>query len=161
MTEPVFTPLDEATLPPPEDVPPTINVDDSKSEPRKIKLGTNKKRGSGVRALTQADIEQLKSYYESLAFFMMLVNRDAATVCAEKAEECANAWADVAAQNDSVRKAILAMVEGGAWGKVIMAHIPIILPLIPPSMLDKIPGYAMMRQQSNGMPPAEDETIPV
>jgi hypothetical protein len=113
--------VDAPTGPPPEG-------------PKKRKglgLGQNRKRASGVRQLTKSDHEKIESIYITLGFGVMLVNQPAAQTIAEQATPCADAWVNLARENDSVRRVLLFVIEGGAWGAVFVAHLPIIFALLP------------------------------
>jgi hypothetical protein len=41
---------------------------------------------------------------------------------------------ELSKENDGVRRALLFLIEGGAWGAVIVAHAPIALAMLPPSL---------------------------
>jgi hypothetical protein len=99
------------------------------------KLGTNKKTRSPVRKLTVTDRDKIASLYTFGAMGLMSFRPQAAQVMAESADKCADAWMELADQNDSVRRALLAIMEGGVWGKIFAAHLPILVALIPESAL--------------------------
>jgi hypothetical protein len=99
------------------------------------KLGTNKKARSPVRKLTSTDRDKIESLYTFGAMGLMSFRPKAATVMAESADKCADAWMELADQNDSVRRALLAIMEGGVWGKIFAAHLPILVALIPESAI--------------------------
>lgn len=112
----------------------TRSADEPPSEEPKRKgplLGANRRRGSGVRALTKSDRERIVGLYVSIGFGVMMVNQPVARTIAEQSEACADAWIDLARENDSVRRALLFVIEGGAWGAVFVAHMPIMLALLP------------------------------
>lgn len=94
-------------------------------------LGQNKKVRSGVRQLTNKDKDAITSLYTYFGMGLMPFKPAAALKVSECAEQCAEAWYDLARENDAVRRAILAIIEGGAWGKIFAAHLPILLTLIP------------------------------
>lgn len=103
-------------------------------EPKRRKglgLGANRKRASGVRQLTKSDHEKIEGLYITLGFAVMLVNQPAAQTIAEQATPCADAWTNLARENDGVRRALLFVIEGGAWGAVLVAHMPIVFALLP------------------------------
>lgn len=147
MTEPQdgFTPLDpvpsaafgpDHTSAPVVD-PPKVN---QKNPPRSTssvfgKLGNNKKPRSGVRALTLEDKEKIATLYTFGAMGLMPFKQKAAQAMAASAEKCADAWYEMARENDRVRRVILMLIEGGAWGKVLVAHTPIFLALLPDGMM--------------------------
>lgn len=98
------------------------------------KLGTNKKARSGVRALTDKDRDKIVGLYVTSAMAVMMVRPPVAQVMAEQADTCADAWVELSKENDGVRRALLFLIEGGAWGAVIVAHAPIALAMLPPSL---------------------------
>jgi hypothetical protein len=100
--------------------------------PRKgFSLGTNKRRGSGVRALTAKDRDKIVGLYVTVGFGVMMFRPPTAQVIATQAEPCADAWMELARENDGVRRALLFMIEGGAWGAVVVAHMPIVFAVLP------------------------------
>lgn len=116
---------------------------EDKDKPRKAagraKLGQGRQRGSGVRQLNKADLDQLRAMYATAGIALMPFNAGAAISLTENADECVDAWDELAKQNDSVRRALLAMIEGGAWSRVFMAHVPIILSFIPGHIRNMLP----------------------
>lgn len=118
----------------------TLSGDDAPPAPPEIgkkrrgplgSLGDNRKRASGVRQLTNADQDKIVGLYVTVAMGVMLVKPDAAQVIATQAEQCAAAWRELAKDNDSVRRALLFLIEGGAWGAVMVAHLPIVVAFLP------------------------------
>lgn len=139
------------------DVPP---IDDGqvKEEPKRFTLGENKRRGSGVRKLTKKDLEQLKSYYGTMGFVLMPFNRKAAETCVESSQRCVDAWAELAESNDGVRRVILSMIEGGAWGRVIMAHIPLAWAFVPEHVQERLPSLMGIHNAGDEEPSPNGET---
>jgi len=43
---------------------------------------------------------------------------------------CAEAWADLAAQNDAVNRALSKLIEGGAWGAAVGSSLCMLAPII-------------------------------
>jgi len=97
-------------------------------------FGDNKQRG-GPRALVKGDIDKLAGMYALMGMAVAPVKPQIGLAFTEQADACATAWFDVARENDAVRRAILWIVEGGAWGALFLAHIPIIITAIPPDAL--------------------------
>lgn len=101
----------------------------------KTKLGANKATRSPVRKLTEADREKIEGFYSVLALLFVaptpVYNEDAATAFAGQAKPCADAWFNLAENNDSVRRVILMFIEGGAWGALAAAHAPIVMAFMP------------------------------
>lgn len=144
--EPATGALLTEPTPPWEDVPqPDLAADEptEAAEPRKPtvaeKLGTNTRRASGIRQLNKKDLDQLRSLYGVMAVGLMPIRPTTATAIAENTDSCVEAWEDLAKQNDSVRRALLALLEGGAWGVLLGAHLPIMWTLIPERALERLP----------------------
>lgn len=101
----------------------------------KTKLGANKATRSPVRKLTAADREKIEGFYGGLALAFItptpMYNEDAAHALAGQAKACADAWFNLAENNDSVRRVVLMFIEGGAWGALAAAHVPIIVAFMP------------------------------
>lgn len=113
------------------------------------KLGVNRKSTrSGVRKLVKADIETLARTYTIVGMGLSPVLPKVGNAFVIQAEACAQSWADVADQNDNVRRAILWLIEGGAWSAVLMAHLPILIAAVPedrlPSLLQPQNGEAAL-----------------
>lgn len=122
-----------------KDVPPAPKVN-QKNPPRSGKsvfssLGQNKKVRSGVRKLDEKDRDKIASLYTFGAMGLMPFKPQAAQAMALSADKCADAWMELAQENDSVRRVILALVEGGVWGKVFAAHTPILIALLPENLV--------------------------
>lgn len=132
IAEPVPDFMATAGEPTPEDKP-------EKKARGRAKLGEGRQRGSGVRQLNKADLEQLRALYATAGIALMPFNAGAAIAVTQGADECVDAWDELAKQNDSVRRALLAMLEGGAWSRVFMAHVPIILAFLPGHVRNMLP----------------------
>jgi hypothetical protein len=115
--------------------PPKINGKNAprptKSTRKGFKLGQNVSRGSGIRQLTQDDKAKISALYVYGSMGLMPFKPEAASAMANAADACAEAWLELSKKNDAVRRVLVALVEGGAWGKVFAAHTPIILTLLP------------------------------
>jgi hypothetical protein len=98
-------------------------------------LGQNKKPRSGVRALTVKDKEKIATLYTFGAMGLMPFKQKAAQAMAQSADACAEAWYEMAQENDGVRRVLLMLIEGGAWGKVFAAHTPILIALLPDRLM--------------------------
>lgn len=129
------------------DVPPFENIPTKTApkprngrEPRAGKsvfgnLGQNKKLRSPVRKLTEKDRDAIASGYMYGAMGVMLFNEPAAKLMATSATKYADCWLDVADENDKVRRFILGLMEGGVWGKLFLAHMPLLALMVPKSAL--------------------------
>lgn len=118
------------------------------------KLGQNKKPRNGPRPLRAEDTQRIVEYYDMLAWAMQMYKpavakaiRDDVRIGEEddenatsisRAQYCADAWTELAKENDSVRRAILFMVETGAWSKVMMANAPILIAALPDDVLSRL-----------------------
>jgi hypothetical protein len=115
------------------------------------KLGNNKKPRGGPRQLTADDVTRLEEYYDMLAWTMQMYKpavadaiRDTIKVGEDeeitRARYCAEAWGDLAKENDSVRRIVLMLVETGVWSKVFMANLPIMVAALPDDALSRLMG---------------------
>lgn len=138
-------------------------------------LGGNKKTRSGVRQLRPEDIQRIREYYDLLAFSMTLYKPAVALAITEvielpteegeekqtttRAEMAAEAWGELAKENDGVRRIILMMVETGAWSKVAMVNLPILVAALPDDALSRLMARFMPANPTNGYPfSASEET---
>lgn len=87
------------------------------------------------RKLLKSDKEKIENVYATLALVFSaptpLYNADACEALAGCSGDCAEAWMRVAENNDAVRRVLLMFIEGGAYGALFAAHIPIILAFMP------------------------------
>lgn len=118
-------------------LPPKVN---QKNPPRAGKsvfntLGQNKKPRSGVRKLDEKDRDKIASLYVFAAMPLQAFKPKVAAAMASGADKCADAWMELASENDTVRRTILMLIEGGVWGKVFIAHTPILLAALPDNMM--------------------------
>lgn len=123
---------------------------ESKKDEREDKkpFGGNRTKTGAVAKLTAADQRKITNFYSYLALAVAPFNSKAAVALADNGEKCSEAWVELANQNIRVRKAILGMLEGGAWGMVIGAHVPIILASLPEHMREQIPFLSAMDDES-------------
>jgi hypothetical protein len=116
-------------------------------------LGNNRKTRGGPRKLVKADVDRLAGVYVIIGMALMPMRPNLGAAFGQSAENCANAWAEWAEQNDAVRRTILWLIEGGAMGAVFFAHLPIIAAAIPE---DRLPPFLSMlnaQPESNGEAP--------
>lgn len=136
----------ELTDPQPKDYGPQADntVPFSAEEPEKEKkskklfdkLGNNdRKQRGGPRALNDKDKEKLSMVYTSAAILVSPIRPKLAQALTLNADDCADAWCELAETNNGVRRAILKMIEGGAWGTLIAAHLPIMFAALPEGIL--------------------------
>lgn len=69
----------------------------------------------------------LPGMYSTLGAFVCMVDVPCGTAIIESADDCAKSLIEVAKNNPKVANALLKLMEGGAWGGVIVAHAPIIM----------------------------------
>lgn len=120
------------------------------------KLGTNKKPRGGPRQLTDDDVVRIEEYYDMLAWAMSMYKPAVADAIRDeirigdtkevpgyaisRARYCAEAWGELAKENDGVRRVILMLVETGVWSKVFMANLPIMVAALPDDALSRLMG---------------------
>lgn len=101
-------------------------------------LGLNTKPRSGIRKLTGDDREYIVNAYVLFANMARTFHPRFATALTDQSEFCADAWMELAEKNDTVRRNILAFIEGGGWGKVFVAHVPVLMAVLPEKTLEKM-----------------------
>lgn len=154
MTE---TPEFAAAIPAPESVFDTPDHKASRTVPPGVrkalgKLGNNKKPRGGPRQLTADDITRIEEYYDMLAWAMVMYKPAVADAIRDqiqigdsddgisRARYCAEAWGELAKENDGVRRIVLMLVETGVWSKVFMANLPIMVAALPDDALSRLMG---------------------
>jgi hypothetical protein len=100
-------------------------------------LGKNKKVRSDVRKLTENDEKVLTAWYQRIGKMLQFIRPELGTAIINQSEDCAHSWCELADKNDKVRHAILAVIEGGEWGKVVGAHAPILLAALPEKAVER------------------------
>lgn len=145
MTAPAFTPAPSTkdfgpdhTATKDDPKPPKINVRNPPKPSVLDGLGTNKKLRSPIRKLSEGDEKILHGWYLRIGKVAKVVRPTLGEAITESAEDCARTWCELADKNDKVRHFILGVVEGGEWGKVITAHLPIFMAVIPEAALNRI-----------------------
>lgn len=131
-------------------------------------LGQNKKMRSPVRKLTReapnneelSDLERLVNWYVRLGKMLRPFHAKLGNAMLDQAEDCALAWFELADNNDTVRRYVLAFIEGGAWGKVIAAHTPLFMAVLPEEVLTRFFMKGMGLFAQNMEPASEDEFVP-
>jgi hypothetical protein len=64
-------------------------------------------------------------FYMTMAMVTMPFDVELASKITEVAEPAGQAWDELARKNDVVRRALVALIETGAWGNLTMAHAPL------------------------------------
>lgn len=68
--------------------------------------------------------------YSRTGKIIKAMDRDIGIALIESAEDCGEAWDELARTNPRVRAFLLKLITGGAWGAVIMAHLPILMAIV-------------------------------
>lgn len=118
-------------------LPPKVNQKNPPRSGRSVftNLGQNKKPRSGVRKLDEKDRDKIASLYVFAAMPLQAFKPKVAAAMAAGADKCADAWMELAQENDTVRRTILMLIEGGVWGKVFIAHTPILFAAMPENFM--------------------------
>jgi len=72
-------------------------------------------------------VKPLTEMYTSMAFMVAPFNQNVARAIAMNASKCAEAWDELAHQNEAVRKALKGLLSTNATVAVVIAHVPILL----------------------------------
>lgn len=89
--------------------------------------GTPATPRAGVPAITDAKLRKaLTQIYMTGALGVMPFDATCANVVMMNAEKCADSLVTAAQTNPNIRRALIALTETGAWGGVMIAHLPII-----------------------------------
>lgn len=79
-------------------------------------------------------IEPLKGteghYFTGIAGMVSMFNYQDGTIIAMNSENMAKAWANLAQNNERVKRYLEWMLSGGAWGEVFVATSPVILAIM-------------------------------
>jgi hypothetical protein len=81
--------------------------------------------------------ETLQEIYGGAGMLAMPFNASLGSALMLNAEKCANAWDELAQKNPSVRHTLRLLTQGGAWGKVVLAHAPIVAAVMAQSAMGK------------------------
>lgn len=69
----------------------------------------------------------LTNMYTGLGISLSMVDRNCGQAIVESAEDCAEAWEELARRNPKVRRALLMLLETSDVTKIIIAHAPIMM----------------------------------
>jgi hypothetical protein len=69
----------------------------------------------------------LTNMYTGLGLSLSMVDRNCGQAIVESAEDCAQAWEELAKRNPKVRRALLMLLETSDVTKIIIAHAPIMM----------------------------------
>lgn len=68
--------------------------------------------------------------YKRTGRIIKAMDRDIGIAVIESAEDCGEAWDELARTNPRIRTFLMRMIAGGAWGSLIMAHAPILMAIV-------------------------------
>lgn len=98
--------------------------DDDEDEPRRRSTRT---RARAAKPLPKGGLEKpLTELYTTIGVVIVPFDQVCGTAVVEAAPECAKALNSLAATNPAVRNALISLVTTSEWGKVIIAHLPIL-----------------------------------
>lgn len=106
-------------------------------------LGDNTKTRSNIRQLTADDHAWIQNKYLTVSRMARPFHPNFADAMEVQSGLCADSWMNVARKNDKVRRQILAAIEGGAWGELLISHGPILMALLPERFLNRILEQSM------------------
>lgn len=72
-------------------------------------------------------VEPIANLYGLGAMVLAPFDPNCAQTLMVNAQNCAVAWDELAKENESVRRILHALVETSAWGKVAIAHVPLLV----------------------------------
>jgi hypothetical protein len=99
---------------------PKSEIPDEPEEKQPPKLSVAGRRGTTLK-------QPLMAMYGTIGFAVGMAKPVLGQAIMESAEQCAEAWDDLARQNASVKRVLEAMTKVSATGAVLSAHIPIIM----------------------------------
>lgn len=115
-------------------------------------LGTNKSETrTSVPNLTNADREKIVALYQMAGTAIEPFKPQIGQILKDISTEAADAWAELARENATVRRWLRALMEGGAWSKLAVAHSPLIMLSMQPLMMKVMER----RMRSTGMHDAD------
>jgi len=105
----------------------------------------------------------LEQMYSGVGIMIMPFDPHCAKIVMDNASECAAALDELAKNNPEVRRVLISLVTTSAWGKVIIAHAPIVMavamhhiPALRERQEKMVGEFAEM--MANGFPTAEGES---
>lgn len=99
----------------------------------------------------QRELEQL---YATMGSTIYVFNPKIGATIVENSTRCAESLDELARTNPAVRKALMAMLETGAWSGVIIAHMPIAMAVAT----EYIPSFREAFAPQGYEPPSENQT---
>lgn len=165
-TTPIVTPVPQPDAPP-LDTPPDVPESAAERVRRRIRQG----RGGGAASEPSAGestplrpanggrepppkprpgslVRPLTEFYTAIGLMLAPVDPVCSVAFMDNAEACARSLENLARENETVRRVIVAMTQTSAWGGAIIAHLPILLIIIvhhgPRDIADRAAPMAMM-----------------
>lgn len=93
-------------------------------------------------------VKPLTELYTSVGLMLAPIDPTCSMAFVENAEACAKSMETLARENETVRRAILALTQTSAWGGVIIAHLPILLMVMmhhgPENMRERVAPMASL-----------------
>lgn len=125
-----------------------------------------KRRGRPPGSKNQTSVKKiedaLNEYIAGIAMMFALANdQHCAAVVAQGGPRLAQAWAEVAKQNPAVYRVLERMMQGGAWGGVIISTLAIALPImehhnvLPAGLPNPFASPVAVEEEAPPMTPAE------
>jgi hypothetical protein len=107
-----------------------------------------------VPASMAKDIEEL---YATAAVAVMPFDMELSVALAEVAPKAAEAWVELARKNHAVRRILLKLLETGAWGALIAAHMPLFKLAGSRAMGQSVRTSMIAEALARNVHPADDE----
>lgn len=115
----------KGTPPPAPDKPLQRGQDEAPNSKNKGKVKEPAPRWS--KGVIAAGMTKL---YRRAGKIIKAMDRDIGIAVIESAEDCGEAWDELARTNPRVRAFLMKLISGGAWGSVLFAHLPILMAII-------------------------------
>lgn len=120
-------------------------------------LGTNRAARGGPRRTKPGELaETAELPYVAIGFGFELAGDDScAQAFKDNAEPLGIVWDAAAQENDSVRRFLLWLKEGGIWGRIVFAHAPLLVAVTSHHGVPvKLPTALFGGESPNGEPVA-------
>lgn len=101
----------------------------------------------------------MATLYRRTGKILKALDRDIGIAVIESADDCGEAWDDLARTNPRIRAVCMKLITGGAWTQLFVAHLPILLAILMKDAIRKhIPFGKFL---ARAMEPDEDQTSAV
>lgn len=112
-----------AATPPPTDHEPITRADDTEPDSK----ARGKTRAAVPRWKAGVISKGMAKLYRRTGKILKAIDRDIGIAVIESADDCGEAWDDLARTNPRIRAALLKMITGGSWASLLWAHAPIFM----------------------------------